>query len=882
MRQDGPKDDLPTTPLTNDGTVRTLDRSAEPEVGAHLGQFRVEARIGQGGLGVVYRAYDEKLARPVALKVLVDSSSAAAAHLLAEARAAASLTHPSIAAIHDVQQHLGIAFIVMELVPGETLRARIRRGPVPRDAALSYARDIAAGLARAHGSGIVHRDLKPENVIVTPDGNAKILDFGLARETPEGPAPSSRAGVTGIAGTPNYMAPEQARGGRVDARADVFSFGVVLYELLSGKRPFAQVPGERGSEAEAWPILTPLDEAAPGLPPELVRIVERCMAFERAERFPDGAAVLAALRSVELPARRPAARGILWASLGLVVAGALGLGVVGRWTGIAAGVPPAPSASGAPTAGAPSAEPAFALTSTPEPIPGAGLCSSFPVFADDGTLVFSRQDASGSEIYRRDLATGRETPLTDDRANSLRPSRGAAGEIVYLFRKKGEDGGNEVRSVALAGGPSRRLLSGEDPVVARDHLFFLQADSRAIRRRAVDGGDEDLLYEAPPSLVFDSLNVSPDARWLATSTSGIESRTATPVCFAPLGEARDPLDCTSAGMMTSRRPTFSPGGGALYFARGDSLVRVDLATRATTSTRVTPAPTSFAFGPDGATLVSSTCRLQYEALRIDPDGRTTPLPAVAAEVGILAVGPHGELAFPVGHEGQVSLGVADGAGPDVRIMTGAGHDVTETAFSPDAKRVAFHDATPVTGGLFVANLDGNSAPTRVTTFADDASPSWLDDEHIVYLHAEKGLPYGRVYVVSAAGGEAKALPRLPGVLIGAVPARGTLLMGIRSPSGDRFVEATQTGRMRDLPLRGVPKGMQWEVSTASSSSGRYVAWYSGGAAWKGDLDAGVASRVDFAWPAGDADSLQPDDQGRLTVSFRHYEGQLYVARGRFP
>jgi predicted Ser/Thr protein kinase len=282
-----------------------VTRVAEPELGTHLGQFRVEARLGKGGLGVVYRAYDEKLKRAVALKVLADTSSMAGAHLLEEARAAASLTHPSIAAIHDVQHQDGVTFIVMELVPGTTLRAEIDRGPIDPTTVTGYACDIAAGLARAHASGIVHRDLKPENVMVTPDGTAKILDFGLAREAPEAAPPSGEAGVTGIAGTPAYMAPEQARGGRVDARADVFSLGVVLYEMLAGKRPFARPrTGELLGSGERR-LVAPLGSVAPRTPEELVRIVELCLAMDRGSRFANGGDVLDALRSLDRPPPTP-------------------------------------------------------------------------------------------------------------------------------------------------------------------------------------------------------------------------------------------------------------------------------------------------------------------------------------------------------------------------------------------------------------------------------------------------------------------------------------------------------------------------------------------------------------------------------------------------
>jgi Protein kinase domain len=345
---DPPKDALTTDSVTGDATVQTLDRASEPEIGAMLGPFRIEARIGEGGIGRVYRAYDVKLARPVAIKVLLEASSARAApRLLAEARAAASLTHASIAAIHDVQQRDGLVFIVMELVPGETLRAEIRRGPIPPEIVLGHARDIAAGLSRAHAAGIVHRDLKPENVMITPEGAAKILDFGLARENVDGPAPSGRGGASGIFGTPSYMAPEQARGDRADARADVFAFGIVTYEMLTGKRPFAAARAGESSPLD-WRVVAPLADAAPRVPRELAAVVERCLAIRRNERFADGTELLGALRS--LPESPPRSRTNRWTRLvPTVVAAALAcaLGVVT--------LRPKPAVSGPPVASSPAA-----------------------------------------------------------------------------------------------------------------------------------------------------------------------------------------------------------------------------------------------------------------------------------------------------------------------------------------------------------------------------------------------------------------------------------------------------------------------------------------------------------------------------------------------
>jgi hypothetical protein len=879
-----------TSPTTRDGTLRTVTRF-EPAVGTYLGRFRVEGRIGRGGLGVVYRAYDDKLKREVALKVLSETPTAgAAARLLEEARAAGSLSHPSIAAVHDVQQHQGIVFLVMELVAGKTLRALMERGPLPQGEVLRHALGIAAGLARAHKSGIVHRDLKPENVMVTPEGGVKILDFGLAREVPHSAPPSSHVGATGVAGTPAYMAPEQAYGRHVDARADVFSFGVVLYEMLAGKRPFVRHEAVLPVGPDDWKLQAPLRVAAPQTSPDLAAVVDRSLAIERGSRYAHGGALLEALQSIDPGSTTvqgaPNRRVVLVAGVAIAATAALGLSLLAarprtaRDRTIASTLPP------------PLPPPArLVVTGPPEPITSAGMCSAFPVLADDGSIVFQRQDEHGSRIVRLDPASGGETSLTADPGDSIGPVAGSAGQILYTFRAPAHDGGSQIRTVPLAGGAARTVVRGASPAAPTrpgGSLYFVQADARAIRRLALDGASDEVVYEAPSSTSFQCLALSQGAEWLATCEGGIEGQPSMPLCFARLGgergsrQARGPLDCTTAGWMTSLRPAFSPDGGAVYYARGDSVVRLDLAARTTTSATISPEPTTLTVSRDGSSLVFSTCRLAYDAVRIEPDGAACNLLAVASEIGLINVGPRGELAFPVRREGSASLGVSDAAGEQVRVITSADHFVTESAFSPDGTRVVFHDATPETGGLFVADVDGARAPVRITTDPKDGGPTWLDADRVVYLHPESGVPYGRAHVVFAGGGEPQALPKLPGVVIGAVPARSTLLLAVRSPSGDHFAETTLAGKVTDIALRGFPRTMHFEVSTAASPSGRWVSWYSGGSAWRADLRAGVASRVDFEWPAGEAESVVPDDQGRIVASFRHYEGQLYRVRGVFP
>ena len=229
-------------------------------VGSRLGHYDVTALIGEGGMGQVYQATDTKLKRQVALKILPEAFSAdpeRLARFQREAEVLASLNHPNIAAIHGLEEAEGIRALVLELVEGPTLADRIKQGPIPLDEALPIAKQIAEALEAAHEAGVNHRDLKPANIKVRDDGMVKVLDFGLAKAldpTPEGDpsqSPTLTAAATQmgvIMGTAAYMSPEQAKGKVADKRADIWAFGVVLYEMLTGQRVFS---GETVSETLA-------------------------------------------------------------------------------------------------------------------------------------------------------------------------------------------------------------------------------------------------------------------------------------------------------------------------------------------------------------------------------------------------------------------------------------------------------------------------------------------------------------------------------------------------------------------------------------------------------------------------------------------------------
>jgi serine/threonine-protein kinase len=270
-------------------------------IGTQLGSHEITALLGKGGMGEVYRARDLKLKREVAIKILPEEFSRDAdrvSRFQREAEVLASLSHPNIAGIHDIQEANGASYLVLELVEGDTLSDRLNHGPIPLEEALNIAKSICDALAAAHEKGVVHRDLKPGNIKLTPDGKVKVLDFGLAKlmtkessSTAEAfsNSPTMFSAATGagmILGTAGYMSPEQARGKTVDKRSDIWAFGCVLFEMLTGTRAFQ---GEDVTDTVALVVRgTPNWDALPKDVPEHVRmLLKRCLEKDRSKRLPD-------------------------------------------------------------------------------------------------------------------------------------------------------------------------------------------------------------------------------------------------------------------------------------------------------------------------------------------------------------------------------------------------------------------------------------------------------------------------------------------------------------------------------------------------------------------------------------------------------------------
>jgi predicted Ser/Thr protein kinase len=288
-------------------------------IGTTLKHYRVETQLGKGGMGVVYRARDTRLDRPVALKMITPGLIAdpdRRARLLLEARSAAAISHPAIAQVYDIDEVDGNLFIAMEYVDGRTVTRLVADGELDLMGALEIVLQVAEGLAKAHDAGILHRDIKSDNIMVTKDGHAKLLDFGLAKLVePDSDAPEGPAGLAGLSrtltqgrvqtipgavmGTISYMSPEQARGKELDRRSDIFSLGTVLYEMVTSELPFKGETPLDTMHAIAYEEARPVTIVRRNLTPELHRIVFRCLRKNPDDRYADAHLLAADLRRLK-------------------------------------------------------------------------------------------------------------------------------------------------------------------------------------------------------------------------------------------------------------------------------------------------------------------------------------------------------------------------------------------------------------------------------------------------------------------------------------------------------------------------------------------------------------------------------------------------------
>ena len=431
--------------------------------GQRVTHYEILEKLGEGGMGVVYKAHDSRLKRFVALKALPPhriSDPERKQRFMQEARSASALNHPNIITVHDIGSAGGIDFIAMEYVEGKTLDELIGRNGLKLNETLKYAVQMADGLSAAHAAGIIHRDLKPGNVMVTAEGRVKVLDFGLAKLTERLPTsgehsteqPSTETGL--ILGTVSYMSPEQAEGKKLDARSDIFSFGSVLYEMLTGRAPFRR-------DTSALTLAALLHLEPPPLPAEIPhdveKVVTRCLRKDPARRFQTIADIKVELEELKeeldfgkLRVVPPAAHGRRWPQLavpvGLILLAAVGISAYRMMR----------------TPGAPSASALSRLTSD------SGLTTD-PALSPDGKLLAYASDRSGEgelDIYVRQVSGGEPIRLTQGFGQNREPSFSPDGTSI-AFASEREDGGIFVMSAL--GGPARKVAAqGRRPKFSPD------------------------------------------------------------------------------------------------------------------------------------------------------------------------------------------------------------------------------------------------------------------------------------------------------------------------------------------------------------------------------------------------------------------------------
>jgi Tol biopolymer transport system component len=669
--------------------------------GTKLGPYEILSPLGAGGMGEVYRARDTALGRDVALKILRPGGAQDADRLRRfrlEAQAAATLNHPNILAIYFVGEQDGAPYIVSELLEGESLRECLRAGALSVRKCMDYASQIAEGLAAAHERGVIHRDLKPENIFITKEGRAKILDFGLAKLTrPEematdmGSLTLTHGSTPGVVlGTVGYMSPEQVRGKLLDSRSDIFSFGVIVYEMLSGKNFFV-----RGTTADTLSAILNEDapelvQSIPGVSQPLDRVVRRLLEKEPSLRFQSVRDLGFALQAVTgsgastLPETTEVLGHLAGASnrfstMALVASGCLLLG--GLATSLALRIFHSRGED------APTITHVSRLTHEP------GL-SEWPTWSPDGSLLAFASNRSGNfEIYVRRIEGGQEVNITNDPGQDIQPAFSPDGaSIVFVSTRSSHTGlikvappngfqyrtyGGDIWIAAALGGPARRLaLDGNSPVWSPDgkRIAYISGveDHRSILEIADEGGPpHSVLSTADSKWEIFKLQYSPHGRWFIFET----------------GDQRLFLMATSGGspheILRGSSPVWDPLGKHLYYATQERL---------------------------GGTGIQS---VEFD----ESSGRTVGTPrSVGVVTGVLRdLSMNRNSHQLVVTEQQESLNltrlplVPDGsgpAGPEEQLNPGDVRD-RYPSFSPDGVRIAFGDNRLVDQEVWILDL-----PTR--------------------------------------------------------------------------------------------------------------------------------------------------------------------------
>jgi serine/threonine protein kinase/Tol biopolymer transport system component len=742
-------------------------------IGQHLGSYEITALLGKGGMGEVYRARDTKLKRDVAIKCLPEEfarDSDRVSRFQREAEVLASLNHPNIAAIYDLEGAGDSRFLVLELVEGDTLAECIQRGPIPVEEALQIAHGICEALEAAHEKGIVHRDLKPANVKITPDGKVKVLDFGLAKalEAPLQVASNSPTLLTAAAtnagiilGTAGYMSPEQARGHGADQRSDNFSFGCVLFEMLTGRQTFQ---GETVTDIIASVVKSDPDfRALPAkLHPKAEELIRRCLAKNRKDRYHAIADVRVELETIMadplgllVKGERVYAPRPLWKrAIPVLVAAILAGTVVGIavWNARPSIAPPTITRF---------------LFTLPEgqqflddnPLVPAPFLQLLAISPDGTQMVY----VANRRLYLRSFSELAARPIAGTEV-----TQGALGYPVFSPDSRsiafwsGDVQAGAVKRIGLTGGVAVTICQANYPFGmswSNEGIVFGQGDG--IKRVSANGGQPELLLSVKGSRLSDP-QVLPGGEAVLYSTVGVSTVRAALGGTTPntLDKAQIVVQSLRSG---ERKPLIEGSSGRylptghLTYARGGTLwaVPFDLKRREVTGgpvpvvegvKRALGALAYFSVSDTGSLIYIpgplSTSLGQSTLVLVDRNGGVEPLKLRPAAYQFPRISPDGK---------RVALGIDDGNDANIWIyeLSGA-NSMRQLTFgsknrfpiwSADSERIAFQSDREGDFGIFWQRVDGTGTAERLTkpdAGTEHAPESWSPDGSRFLFSVSKG------------------------------------------------------------------------------------------------------------------------------------------------
>lgn len=793
-----------------------------------IGPYQIQRELGRGGMGVVYLATDERLGRQVAIKALPPELAEDPSRLERferEARTLAALSHPNLAGIYGVEEQGGSRYLILEYVEGETLEDRLNRGPLPLDDALELAVQIAAGVEAAHEAGIVHRDLKPANIVITPDGVAKVLDFGLARVDEPGssstgavnqeadtlaatrslpPNPRNSPTIAGaILGTAAYMSPEQARGRRVDKRSDIWSFGVVLYEMLAGQSPFR---GETASDSIGAVLHkgVEFDTLPPATPASVRRVLDRCLQRDRNLRYRDIGDVRIELAIGDRASERASSPKTRLSPMAIALIAVVALFGVRWWL--------SPDDQARPP------KPTLALSITPPPgaIWEVGSNIGWVMISPDGKKIVAKassDDDSGLWVRTLSDPVARLLPGTaaafypfwspdsrrvgffsDEWLHVVDIEGGLPERIAPADQGRGAswsddgrillcpEGGGSIHIVDASGGQPRPVTELDEQAGENAHYW---------PQWLPDG--EHFLY------MIRTRSQNDQGVYLGRVTDGIDTErrrivsAASSAWFVPEHQG-DPavLLWIQDGELLARRFNYRAGeltGPTTRVASGVRVLQSQLASLVSVS--------------DDGTIVYASDRFGYNQLvwhdRVS--GSVNPVGQLRGQMNHLTLSPDGKRASLTKIEaGQANIWTFDIATETARQVTNIPGYSERAVWSPDSRRLAFRNDG--SEGAFIIAADGSGTPRPV--FEPPEEPgrgivAWLPGDWIVYNRESPGSDRGSL--LTARLGDIPATERV------LLDAANTNLNRPRFSRNGTYVSVYNTARgSSSLILRSIELG----------------------------------------------------------------------------